>query len=65
MIVFGVATDICDDAAVNALLARGRHVAFVEDAARALDEERAAAHMSAWRHAGVRFTTVDEVLAAL
>jgi nicotinamidase/pyrazinamidase len=65
VIVFGVATDICDDAAVNALLARGRDVAFAEDAARGLDEEQAAARMSAWRHAGVRFTTVDEVLAAL
>jgi hypothetical protein len=47
------------------LLSRGRDVAFVEDAARALDEEQAADRMSAWRRAGVRFTTVDEVLAAL
>ena len=62
IVLFGVATDICDDAAVNALLARGRRVAFVEDAAR---EERAATCTAAWREQGVRFTRVDEVLAEL
>ena len=65
VILFGVATDICDDAAIRPLLARGRKVAFVEDAAQALDEARAATCMSDWRELGVRFTTVDEVLAAL
>jgi nicotinamidase/pyrazinamidase len=65
IVLFGVATDICDDAAVNALLDRGRRVAFVEDAARALDQARAETCMSAWRARGVRFTTVDEVLEGL
>jgi nicotinamidase/pyrazinamidase len=65
IVLFGVATDICDDAAVNALLARGRKVAFVEDAARALDERKAEQCTASWRERGVRFTTVDEVLAAL
>ena len=43
VILFGVATDVCDDAAIRGLLQRGRRVRFVEDAARGLDEERTAA----------------------
>jgi nicotinamidase/pyrazinamidase len=65
VILFGVATDICNDAAVNALLDRGRTVAFVEDASRALDPERGAACVAAWQGRGARVTTVGEVLAAL
>ena len=62
-IVFGVATDVCDDAAIVGLLVRGRRVAFVQDAARGLDEVRTAACLARWREAGVRFTTTDEVVA--
>jgi len=40
IVVFGVATDICDNAAILGFLQRGRRVRFVEDAARGLDEER-------------------------
>jgi nicotinamidase/pyrazinamidase len=65
VILFGVATDVCDDAAIRGLLLRGRRVRFVEDAARGLDEERTAACTAAWREGGVVFTTVDEVLASL
>jgi nicotinamidase/pyrazinamidase len=65
IVLFGVATDICDDAAVNALLDRGRRVAFVEDAARALDPAKGEACMASWRGRGVRFTHVDEVVAEL
>jgi nicotinamidase/pyrazinamidase len=65
IVLFGVATDICDDAAVRALLDRGRKVAFVEDASRALDPERALKCTTAWRERGARFTNVDEVLAGL
>src|SRR5438874_11918797 len=65
VILFGVATDVCDDAAIRGLLERGRHVRFVEDAARGLDEERTAACAKAWRERGVEFATVDAVLAAL
>lgn len=61
VIVFGVATDVCDDAAIRGLLARGRSVVFVEEASRGLDEERTAACLAAWHQAGVRFTTVTEV----
>jgi nicotinamidase/pyrazinamidase len=62
VIVFGVATDVCDDAAILGLLERGRRVAFVEDAARGLDESRVAACTAVWRERGVRFTTADEVV---
>ena len=59
IVLFGVATDVCDDAAIRGFLQRGRKVTFVEDAARGLDEERVAAATAAWREAGVRFTTAD------
>jgi nicotinamidase/pyrazinamidase len=64
VIVFGVATDVCDHAAVMGLLARGRRVAFVEDASRGLSEERVAACLAQWRDAGVRFRTTDDVVAS-
>jgi nicotinamidase/pyrazinamidase len=65
IVVFGVATDVCDDAAIRGLLDRGRKVSFVEDAARGLDEGRVAAALASWRRRGVRFTTVAEVLNTL
>jgi nicotinamidase/pyrazinamidase len=65
IVVFGVATDVCDDAAIRAFLQRGRAVRFVEDAARGLDETRVTACTTAWREAGVQFTTADEVIRVL
>lgn len=65
IVVFGVATDVCDDAAIRGFLWRGRRVRFVEDAARGLDEERTAACTAFWREHGVEFTTVDELLSVL
>ena len=65
IVVFGVATDVCDDAAIRGFLQRGRLVRFVEDAARGLDEGRTAACTAFWRERGVRFTTADEVVAEL
>jgi nicotinamidase/pyrazinamidase len=64
VIVFGVATDVCNHAAIMGLVAGGYDVAFVEDASRGLSEERVAAVLAEWREAGVRFTTTDEVVAA-
>jgi nicotinamidase/pyrazinamidase len=61
VVVFGVATDVCDDATIRGFLARGLRVRFVEDAARGLDDERVAACTSSWRENGVEFTTADEV----
>jgi nicotinamidase/pyrazinamidase len=62
IVVFGVATDVCDDAAIRGFLQRGYRVRFVEDAARGLDEERVSACTAAWREAGVEFTNVDGVI---
>ena len=65
IVVFGVATDVCDDAAIRGFLERGLCARFVEDAARGLDEGRVSACTAAWREAGVRFTTTDEVVGEL
>jgi nicotinamidase/pyrazinamidase len=65
IVVFGVATDVCDDAAIRGFLQRGRRVRFVEDAARGLDEARTTACLAAWRDRGVEFTTAREVIASL
>ena len=64
VILFGVATDVCNHAAIMGLLARGYRVAFVEDAARGLSGERVALAVEQWRAGGVRFTTTDEVVAS-
>jgi nicotinamidase/pyrazinamidase len=61
IVVFGVATDVCDDAAIRGFLARGLRVRFVEDAARGLDDERVAIRTTFWRENGVEFTTASEV----
>jgi len=63
IVVFGVATDVCNDAAIRGFLLRGRKVQFVEDAARGLDEQRVATCTAAWRQGGVEFVTHDEVIA--
>jgi nicotinamidase/pyrazinamidase len=62
IVVFGVATDVCDDAAIRGFVERGRRVSFVEDAARGLDEGRVAACTAVWRDLGVEFTTASEVV---
>jgi nicotinamidase/pyrazinamidase len=62
VILFGVATDVCNDAGVRGLLARGRRVVFVEDAARGLDEARTTACTQAWREGGVEFASVDDAV---
>jgi nicotinamidase/pyrazinamidase len=63
IVLFGVATDVCDDAAIRGLVARGRSVAFVEDASRGLDAERSASCIEDWRELGVRVATTEQVLA--
>jgi nicotinamidase/pyrazinamidase len=65
IVVFGVATDVCDDAAIRGFLRRGRKVVFVEDASRGLDEARTQACTAFWRAGGVRFGTAEEVAASL
>jgi nicotinamidase/pyrazinamidase len=65
IVVFGVATDVCDDAAIRGFLARGRRVVFVEDAAKGIDEGRTAAALAAWRERGVAFATTEEAVERL
>jgi nicotinamidase/pyrazinamidase len=65
IVVFGVATDVCNDAAILGFLQRGRRVRFVEDAARGLDEARTTACTAVWRDRGVEFSTAEEVIRSL
>ncbi|HET8812437.1 MAG TPA: isochorismatase family cysteine hydrolase [Gaiella sp.] len=62
VLVFGVATDVCNHAAVMGLLARNYDVAFVEDASQGLSPDFVAHSFDLWRAGGVRFTTSDEVV---
>jgi nicotinamidase/pyrazinamidase len=62
VVLFGVATDICDDAAIKGLRARGYDVTFVEDASCGIDDERSQACIVDWRGGGVRVATVDDVV---
>jgi nicotinamidase/pyrazinamidase len=62
VLLFGVATDICNHAAVMGLLARNYKVAFVEDASQGLSPDFVAHSFDLWRAGGVRFTTSDEVV---
>src|SRR2546430_17625789 len=55
IVVFGVATDVCNDAAIQGVLLRGRRVRFVEDASRGLDAARVAACTTPWRERGCEF----------
>jgi nicotinamidase/pyrazinamidase len=64
VLVFGVATDVCNHAAIMGLRDRGYPVAFVEDASRGLSDERVERSLAEWRQRGVRFTTTDEVVAS-
>jgi nicotinamidase/pyrazinamidase len=65
VIVFGVATDVCNAAAIRGLVAHGRTVTFIEEASRGLDAARTLACVSEWRAAGVRFASADEAVAGL
>ncbi len=65
IVVFGVATDVCNDAAIRGFLQRSREVTFVEDAARGLDAARTAEVLDAWRAAGVEFASAEDVVSRL
>lgn len=65
IVLFGVAADVCNDAAIRALRSRGAAVVYVEEASRGIDAERTAACAAAWRDSGVRFATVDDLTAEL
>ena len=62
VVLFGVATDICNDAAIKGLRARGYDVTFVENASCGIDDERSQACIVDWRGGGGRIATVDDVV---
>jgi nicotinamidase/pyrazinamidase len=62
IVLFGVATDICNDAAIKGLRKRGYDVTFVEDASCGIDDERSQACIVDWQGGGVRIATVDDVV---
>ena len=64
VVVYGVALDVCNRAAVEGLWARGyRDLAVVTDATRALDAEKGEALLADWRRRGIDLVTADEALA--
>jgi len=64
VVVYGVALDVCNRAAVEGLWRRGyRDLAVVTDATRALDAERGRALLADWRRRGIDLVTTDAVLA--
>jgi nicotinamidase/pyrazinamidase len=64
IVVFGVATDVCDDATIRGFLSRRLKVRFVEDAARGLDDDRVAISTAFWREQGVEFTNAEVIAGA-
>jgi len=64
-VVFGVVTEYCVSFAVKGLLARGRHVAVVQDAIETLNREDGQKTMAELERLGARLTTTDEALSSL
>lgn len=64
IVLYGVALDVCDRYALEGLLTHRPDIplAFVTDAARAIDASRAEALLADWAARGVTLTTTDEVL---
>jgi len=65
VVLFGVATDVCDDAAIEGLIRLRRRVEFVADAARGLDDARVERCLARWRKQGVVFTNSEHAAAEL
>lgn len=65
IVLYGVATDVCDKHAIEQLRARypGISLWFVTDAARAIHPDRVDGLLQAWRAAGVRLTDSATILA--
>ena len=61
-VVYGVATEYCVRAAVLGLLRRGRSVALVEDAIRAVDPAQGEAALREMQAAGARLVLTDQVV---
>jgi len=66
IVLYGVALDVCNRAAVEGLWSRGHHdLTVVTDATAALDEERGRELLEEWQDRGVELATTDEILARL
>lgn len=65
VVLYGVATDVCDKYAIEGLLAHApqAEITFVVDAARAIHPADVEDLLEAWRRRGVRMVTAQEILA--
>lgn len=59
--VYGVATDVCVDAAVSGLLNHNYEVVVVLDAIAGISEENCKTSMEQWGQGGASFITVDDL----
>ena len=62
VVVYGVVTEVCVQAAAWGLLARGKNVTIVRDAVKELQPDRDAAFWPELRERGGRVVTSDEIL---
>lgn len=66
IVLYGVALDVCNRAAIEGLWSRGhRNLTLVTDATAALDEERGEELLAEWEDRGVEMATTDEILTRL
>ena len=65
IILYGVATDVCDKYAIEGLLERApqAELLFIVDAARAIHPDDVDVLLESWRARGVRMVTAAEILA--
>lgn len=64
IVVYGVATDVCDAFAIEGFLRRGdAKVVFVADAAKPIHADRGAKLVKEWRRRGVKLVRTADVLA--
>lgn len=65
IILYGVATDVCDKYAIEGLLERApqAELSFIVDAARAIHPDDVDVLLETWRARGVRMVTAAEILA--
>lgn len=64
IVLYGVALDVCNRAALEGLWQRGHtSVALVTDAVKALDAAKGEELLAEWRDRGVEMVTTDDVLA--
>lgn len=65
IVLYGVATDVCDKYAIEGLLEKApqAEIQFVVDAGRAIHPDEVDTLLEAWRRRGVRMVTSAEILA--